>query len=143
METSNAIDSLNKTQKSLDESIPFLEEKIKEFRSISALADTKEKPEIGHIYNDMANMLGEMTGHAQILSALIEFEKSDFEAILDLFDLAKEIDESALKKEEFNEKLEKLEERKRSLFSKFSLKLDQVKLNFGFVSATFKPKDEK
>ncbi|MCH7560945.1 MAG: hypothetical protein IIC67_06205 [Thaumarchaeota archaeon] len=143
MKTRKVIDSLNKTQESLDQSIPFLEEKIKEFSSISALADTKEKQEIGHTYNDLANMLGVITEHAQILSALVAFEKSDYEAILDLFELVKEIDESALKKDEFKEKLKKLEERKRSLLSKFPLKLDQFKLNFGVASATFKPKDKK
>ena len=98
MENTKTLDSLTEVAESLDKSIPFLDEKIKEFRTISELADSKEKPEIGHTYNDMANMLGVMTEHANIIARLAEFEKADHEAILDLFRFAKEIDESALKK---------------------------------------------
>lgn len=143
MDNDKILDSLNEVVDSLDSSIPFLEGKIKEFRTNSELADSLEKQEIGHIYNDLANMLGVVTEHAQIISGLAEFEKGDYQAILDLFELAKQIDESALKKDEFKEKLEKLEEHKRSLLSKLPLKLDHLKLNFGIASATFKPKDKK
>ena len=137
------LDFLKEIVDSLDKSIPFLEGKIKEFRHNSELADSLEKQDIGHVYNDMANMLGVMTEHTRIIAGLAEFEKADYEAILDLFDLVKEIDESALKKDDFKEKLKKLEENKRSILSKFPLKLDRLKLNFGVASVTFKPKDEK
>ena len=143
MEKNKIINFLNEATDSLDESIVLLQEKTKEFEDLSALADAKRKPEIGHTYNDMANMLRVMTGHAQTLSALTVFEKGNHEAILDLFELAKKIDESALKKDEFKEKLEKLEKSNRNILSKFPLKLENLKLNFGIASATFKPKDEK
>lgn len=143
MEESKIVNSLNDLTKSLDESIVLLKEKTEEFEHVSALAGEKGHPEIGHTYNDMANMLRVMIEHAKILSGLSEFEKANYEAILDLFELADEIDESALKKDEFKEKLEKLEKSKQNILSKFPLKLDILKLNFGIASATFKPKDEK
>lgn len=137
------LDFLNEIVDSLDKSIPFLEGKIKEFRHNSELADSLEKQDIGHVYNDMANMLGAMTEHTRIIAGLAEFEKADYEAILDLFALVKEIDESALKKDELKEKLKKLEENKKSLLSKLPFELDHFKLNFGIGSATFKPKNKK
>ncbi len=137
------MDSLNDLTDSLDKSIIMLQKQTKEFGNILELAYTNGKTEIGHIYTDLANLLRVITGHAQIMVGFTEFEKANSEAIFDLFEFTKDMDESALKKEEFKERLESLEKSKQNTLSKFQLKLDDLKINIGMASATFKPKDAK